>query len=121
MRYTLRLLTLQQFQRATTLICSMETLRRQDDKAWGTTPFSIGLWVGMKVTPNDTEQSHESIEAERMGKRPTSSSPAQLTSCPWCGSEILPGRDIQVSRFALPNHQYSPSQLFQLCYLPFIS
>lgn len=100
MRYTLRLLTLQQFQRATTLICAMETLRRQDEKTWGTTPFSIGLWVGMKVTPNDTEQSHESIEAERMGKRPTSSSPAQLTSCPWCGSEILPGRDIQVSRFA---------------------
>lgn len=100
MRYTLRLLTLQQFQRATTLICAMETFRRQDEKTWGTTPFSIGLWVGMKVTPNDTEQSHESIEAERMGKRPTSSSPAQLTSCPWCGSEILPGRDIQVSRFA---------------------
>ncbi len=100
MRYTLRLLTLQQFQRATTLICAMETFRRQDEKTWGTTPFSIGLWVGRKVTPNDTEQSHESIEAERMGKRPTSSSPAQLTSCPWCGSEILPGRDIQVSRFA---------------------
>lgn len=100
MRYTLRLLTLQQFQRATTLICAMETLRRQDEKTWGTTPFSIGLWVGMKVTPNDTEQSHESTEAERMGKHPTSSSPAQLTTCLWCGSEILPGRDIQVSRFA---------------------
>lgn len=100
MRYTLRLLTLQQFQRATTLICAMETIRRQDETTWGMTPFSIGLWVGMKVTPNDTEQSHESIEAERMSKRPTSSSPAQLTSCPWCGSEILPGRDIQVSRFA---------------------
>lgn len=100
MRYTLRLLTLQQFQRATTLICAMEVLRRKDERSWGTTPFSIGLWVGMKVTPNDTEQSHESIEAERTGKRPTSSSPAQLTSCPWCGSEIAPGRDIHVSRFA---------------------
>lgn len=100
MRYTLRLLTLQQFQRATTLICAMEALRRADEKTWGKTPFSIGLWVGMKVTPNETEQSHESIEAERTGKRPTSSSPAQLTSCPWCGSEIAPGRDIHVSRFA---------------------
>lgn len=100
MRYTLRLLTLQQFQRATTLICAMEAIRREDEKTWGKTPFSIGLWVGMKVTPNDTEQSHESIEAERTGKRPTSSSPAQLTSCPWCGSEIAPGRDIYVSRFA---------------------
>ncbi|MEQ8849019.1 DISARM system helicase DrmA [Botrimarina sp.] len=99
MRYTLRLLTLQQFQRASTLICAMEVLRRKDEKTWGTTPFSLGLWVGMKVTPNDTEQSHDSIEAERTGKRPMSSSPAQLTSCPWCGSEIAPGRDIHVSRF----------------------
>ena len=99
MRYTLRLLTLQQFQRATTLICAMESLRRKDEKTWGTTPFTIGLWVGQTVTPNDTEASHEAIEAERTGKRPTSSSPSQLTNCPWCGSEIAPGRDIEVRRF----------------------
>jgi hypothetical protein len=100
MRYTLRLLTVQQFQRATTLICAMETLRRADDKTWGSTPFTIGLWVGQRVTPNDTEDSHEAIEAERTGKRPTSSTPAQLTNCPWCGSEIAPGRDIEVRRFS---------------------
>ncbi len=99
MRYTLRLLTLQQFQRATTLICAMETIRREDKKTWGTTPFTIGLWVGQKVTPNNTEASHEAIEAERTGKRPTSSSPSQLTNCPWCGAEIAPGRDIEVRRF----------------------
>ena len=99
MRYTLRLLTLQQFQRATTLICAMESLRHEDEKTWGTTPFTIGLWVGQKVTPNDTEASHAAIEAERTGKRPTSSSPSQLTNCPWCGAEIAPGRDIEVRRF----------------------
>jgi hypothetical protein len=99
MRYTLRLLTVQQFQRASTLICAMEALRRADEKTWGTTPFTIGLWVGQRVTPNDTESSHEAIEAERTGKRPTGSSPAQLTNCPWCGSEIAPGRDIKVKRF----------------------
>ena len=99
MRYTLRLLTLQQFQRATTLICALEVLRRSDPKTWGTTPFTIGLWVGQRVTPNDTEASHEAIEAERTGKRATSSSPAQLTTCPWCGSEIAAGRDIEVRRF----------------------
>ncbi|MCK6470898.1 MAG: DISARM system helicase DrmA [Planctomycetes bacterium] len=99
MRYTLRLLTVQQFQRATTLICAMETIRRADEKAWGSAPFTIGLWVGQRVTPNDTEDSHEAIEAERTGKRPTSSTPAQLTNCPWCGSEIAPGRDIEVRRF----------------------
>ena len=68
MRYTLRLLTVQQFQRATTLICAMETLRRADEKTWGNAPFTIGLWVGQRVTPNDTEESHEAIEAERARK-----------------------------------------------------
>lgn len=99
MRYTLRLLTLQQFQRATTLICALEAMRRADEKTWGTTPFTIGLWVGQRVTPNDTEASHEAIEAERSGTRPSGSSPAQLTTCPWCGSEIAAGRDIEVRRF----------------------
>lgn len=99
MRYTLRLLTLQQFQRATTLICAMEVLRRADESTWGNYPFSIGLWVGQKVTPNDTEDSHEAIVAERGGQRLKGSSPAQLTSCPWCGSEISPKRDIEVKRF----------------------
>lgn len=99
MRYSLRLLTLQQFQRAATLICALEVLRRSDPKTWGTTPFTIGLWVGQRVTPNDTEASHEAIEAERTGKRPAGSSPAQLTTCPWCGSAIAAGQDIVVRRF----------------------
>lgn len=98
MRYTLRLLTVQQFQRAATLVCAMEALRRGDEETWGAAPFTIGLWVGQRLTPNDTEASHEAIEAERGGKRPSRSTPAQLTTCPWCGSEIVPGRDIEVRR-----------------------
>lgn len=98
MRYTLRLLTIQQFQRATTLMCAMEVLRRADSAKWGAAPFSIGLWVGQRVTPNTTEESHEAIERERDGKYGTGSTPAQLTFCPWCGSEIVPGRDIRVDR-----------------------
>ena len=98
MRYTLRLLTLQQFQRATALICSMEVLRRAEPEVWGDAPFTIGLWVGQRVTPNTTDESHAAIEKERDGKYGTGSTPAQLTSCPWCGSEIAPGRDIYVDR-----------------------
>ncbi|WP_302978462.1 hypothetical protein [Bilophila wadsworthia] len=97
-RYTLRLLTLQQFQRATALICAMEVLRRAEPAVWGDTPFTIGLWVGQRVTPNITDESHAAIEKERDGKYGTGSTPAQLTSCPWCGSEIAPGRDIRVDR-----------------------
>lgn len=98
MRYTLRLLTIQQFQRAATLICAMEAIRRQGTKTWGETPFTIGLWVGQRVTPNSTKESHEAIERERDGQFSIGSTPAQLTSCPWCGCGIAPGRDIVVNR-----------------------
>ncbi|MFH0725776.1 MAG: DISARM system helicase DrmA [Pseudomonadota bacterium] len=98
MRYTLRLLTLQQFQRATALICAMEVLRRAEPDIWGKEPFTIGLWVGQRVTPNTTDDSHAAIEKERDGKYGTGSTPAQLTSCPWCGSDIAPGREIRVNR-----------------------
>jgi hypothetical protein len=102
MRYTLRLLTLQQFQRAASLLCAMETIRWDDTAKWGAEPFTLGLWVGNKVTPGTTEQSHQSIEAIRDKDRNRSgiASPAQLTSCPWCGSEIQPGRDIDVDKIA---------------------
>jgi hypothetical protein len=100
MRYTLRLLTLQQFQRATTLICAMEVIRRGAERTWGKEPFSLGLWVGNKVTPGKTEDAHQAIQAIRDNDRNRSglSTPAQLTSCPWCGSEVSPGRDIEVDR-----------------------
>jgi hypothetical protein len=52
MRYTLRLLTTQQFQRATTMICAAEWLRRSDPETWGYEPFRIGLWIGQASTPN---------------------------------------------------------------------
>lgn len=104
MRYTLRLLTLQQFQRATALICAMEVLRREalakGDVSLGAEPFTIGLWVGNKVTPGSTEDSHRAIEDIRNpGKyNAGATSPAQLTSCPWCGSEVAPGRDVEVDK-----------------------
>jgi hypothetical protein len=106
MRYTLRLLTLQQFQRAAALICACEAIRRTalaaGDRRWGTSPFRIGLWVGKKTTPNSTEDSSEAVKAS-LGHYQgggTSGSPAQLTSCPWCGSPIDPGKDILVESFS---------------------
>jgi hypothetical protein len=105
MRYTLRLLTLQQFQRASALICACEVLRRQDpERRWGTTPFRLGLWVGMRTTPNTTEQSEEATKHDRgLYQRGSTigglGSPYQLTNCPWCGTKLEPGRDIFVERF----------------------
>lgn len=96
MRYTLRLLTLQQFQRATALICACETLRRDNVAQWGKEPFRIGLWVGMKNTPNRTLDSAEAIKQHRDSRPRGSGTPHQLTNCPWCGSKIHPGRHITV-------------------------
>ncbi|WP_103935922.1 DISARM system helicase DrmA [Thermomonospora echinospora] len=99
MRYTLRLLTIQQFQRAAALICACEKLRRQDEGRWGDVPFRLGLWVGGRVTPNRTGDAEEWIkDLRRTTGRPrqVTGSPHQLTSCPWCGTPIEPGRDIEV-------------------------
>lgn len=104
MRYTLRLLTLQQFQRATALICAMEVLRRTEiddgEHRLGASPFTIGLWVGNRVTPGTTQDSHSAIADIRNPNafNSGSSSPAQLTSCPWCGTDIDPAKHIEVDK-----------------------
>jgi hypothetical protein len=102
MRYTLRLLTIQQFQRAATLLCAMEVIRREalakGDRRWGETPFRIGLWVGQRATPNTTADAQQAIQNARgnQWRQLGTGTPAQLSSCPWCGSEIQPGRDVVV-------------------------
>ena len=102
MRYTLRLLTIQQFQRASTLLCAMEVIRREalamGDTRWGGTPFRIGLWVGQRAAPNTTADAQQSIQNSRgsQWRQLGTGTPAQLSSCPWCGSEIQPGRDVVV-------------------------
>jgi Helicase conserved C-terminal domain len=108
MRYTLRLLTLQQFQRAASLICACEMLRRADSAIWGTTPFRLGLWVGQRSTPNTTQDSERAIEEERgIRSTPTAfggfaniGSPHQLTHCPWCGAPIDAGKNIVIERYS---------------------
>jgi hypothetical protein len=101
MRYTLRLLTLQQFQRAAGLICACEVIRRSDEKKWGTAPFRIGLWVGRKTTPNTTAQANEAVDTLRSGRRPPVGigSPDQMSECPWCGCKIDAGQHIRVEMY----------------------
>jgi hypothetical protein len=100
MRYTLRLLTLQQFQRATALICACESIRRDDETTWGSYPFRIGLWVGARTTPNRTENAREAVDQERdnayAGGIGGIGTVRQLTNCPWCGHKIDVREDIEV-------------------------
>lgn len=88
MRYTLRLLTLQQFERAATLICAMERIRAQRPDVLGTEKISIGMWVGRAATPNYLAETQKSLEELRKGKRLQEQNPVQLRSCPWCGTAM---------------------------------
>ncbi|MFJ6071683.1 helicase-related protein [Streptomyces sp. NPDC093065] len=87
-RYTLSLLTTQQFQRAATTVCALETLRRADRRAYGAEPFSIGLWVGETTTPNTYDKARTAFESARQAAQPDDV--FILDRCPWCGTRILP-------------------------------
>jgi hypothetical protein len=82
MRYTLRLLTTQQFERAAAMILACEVLRREEPNRFGRIPFSIGLWVGSDATPNRYADAEESL---RTGNSELAS-PRQLVRCPQCKS-----------------------------------
>jgi hypothetical protein len=91
MRYTLRLLTVQQFQRASALIASCEIIRRAEPQKWGKEPFRIGLWVGRNTTPNQylgEGGALETLTRLKQGQRIRGGSPVQLFSCPRCGEML---------------------------------
>lgn len=92
MRYTLRLLTSQQFQRATTLVCAAELARREDPATWGAEPFRIGLWVGTAVSPKRVREAEKELRRlrERGGGAGHRFSALQLGHCPWCGLALSP-------------------------------
>ena len=75
-------------------MCNGIAEKSNEDK-WGTEPFTLGLWVGNSVTPGDTKSSKEVVASLRNGNRGhLGKVPHQLSSCPWCGSEIKPERNI---------------------------
>src|SRR5262249_28482793 len=86
MRYTLRLLTAQQFQRAARLICAMEHLRVQIGAELGAEPFSIGLWVGGDNSPNTRKQAL--ADRRELERNPRADNPFVLDRCPWCGAQM---------------------------------
>jgi hypothetical protein len=115
MRYTLRLLTLDQLGRAATLICALELERRDDPATWGTWPFEIGLWVGKGATPNDMGEKGDgrddtarakAIAYKNDTKKPT---PIPLEVCPWCATPFT------AASFRLAPQEDKPTQLVVAC------
>lgn len=102
MRYTLRLLTAQQFERATKLILSLDFLRKQfknkDEYYFSDTPISIGMWVGASSTPNsfnDAKRIYESISQNLVRANTGQNHDIQkankfpIENCSWCGCKII--------------------------------
>ena len=116
MRYTLRLLTLDQLARASGLVCALELERENDIKRYGEWPFEIGLWVGKAATPNilgrrgdgrsDSARTKvRQFKADPKGKP----SPIPLENCPWCGERFSP------NSFALLPNDDNPRELHIIC------
>lgn len=89
MRYTLRLLTAQQFQRAASLICACELIRKEMHELLGTERISIGLWVGGDLTPNERQGEKGAVSLlNKMVGRETKINPFVLLRCPWCSAQL---------------------------------
>lgn len=115
MRYTLRLLTLDQLGRAATLICALELERQKDVQKLGEWPFEIGLWVGQAATPNRMGNKGDSnaysartktIAFQNDDRKP---SPIPLEECPWCGEKF------KANSFQLRPNPDNPTDLRVQC------
>ena len=110
MRYTLRLLTAQQFERASKLIASLEFLRKIfiDDLKKET--ISIGLWVGNQLTPGKISEAKEIVDeierkCRKQNGKPETKNTFQISSCPWCGTKLVSegdyGFDVETRSFKI--------------------
>jgi hypothetical protein len=116
MRYTLRLLTLDQLARAAGLVCALELERQRDPARYGSWPFEIGLWVGKAATPNilgrrgDGRSDSARAKVRQFKADPNGKpSPIPLENCPWCGARF--GAD----SFALLPNDDQPRELSIVC------
>lgn len=103
MRYTLRLLTLDQLGRVAGLVCALELLRDGPDyrddagrRRLGEWPIEIGLWVGSDASPNKLGGKGDRTEGTAVKRVRAYTSgrdtraPAPIKACPWCGTAFTP-------------------------------
>jgi hypothetical protein len=116
MRYTLRLLTLDQLSRAAGLVCALELEREANTTRYGSWPFEVGLWVGKAAAPNilgrkgDGRSDSARSKTIQFKKDPKwKPAPIPLEECPWCQTRF--GSD---SFALLPNDDF-PTELRIVC------
>lgn len=87
MRYTLRLLTAQQYERASAMICACDLIRKEHEDLFGKSRITIGLWVGGTTTPNSSKEAVKTYEKLYRGD---TNNPFVMLKCPWCGAQMGP-------------------------------
>jgi superfamily II DNA/RNA helicase len=89
-RYTLRLLSAQQFERATKLILACEFIRKNHSDL-GNEKITIGFWVGGSTIPNTIKEAKDKLShtQERLNSNKQSINPFQLSNCQWCNTKII--------------------------------
>jgi len=113
MRYTLRLLTSQQFTRAASLICCLEVIRQKRNDL-GEVPIRIGVWLGSDQTPNSLKQSKNDFDELVRGNSQTNK--FLLLKCPYCGTQMGPLKnDRKSGKVNVAGYFYQSSKFFYRC------
>jgi hypothetical protein len=115
MRYTLRLLTLDQLSRASGVVCALELMR--DEPAWlegerrllGDWPIEIGLWIGSAASPNRLGKTGDgrkdtAVARVRRYRRDGREAPAPIKACPWCATPFSRDSFACIPRDHLPRN-----------------
>ena len=100
MRYTLRLLAAQQFERASYLICALEFMR--NNNLISGVPITAGMWIGGSVTPNKLKVNDKyhiynteitNYNSGQVNNQTIESlqykNPHPIVCCPWCGCKLV--------------------------------
>ena len=87
MRYTLRLLTRQQFERASGVMFALELIRRKRPELLGDEPITAGIWVGGAICPNSFADALEVLNDIAAGK-PEARQKLVVDRCLWCRAEF---------------------------------
>ena len=106
MRYTLRLLTAQQYERAASLICAIEKLRSENETLLGRERITIGLWVGDSLTKNKSSDVINKIKEIQTGK--TNENVSVILKCPWCGASMETFKTEKTAQ--TPGYEISPDK-----------
>ena len=105
MRYTLRLLTAQQYERASAMICACDLIREREPHLFGENRITIGLWVGSSTTPNKEK---DALDAFTKLYNNGGSNPFVILKCPWCGAQMGPVSKGK-NKWAVPGYRKIPT------------